>query len=164
MTNFERTKQPIAVFENAGRIAFGMQIPIGNNPYPKTDKNGVAEPSNLAWDRGYKAAEEEAFLKEHPAPVAKFGARGMDRLCAIEHTGVGWPAKSRSVAPGRIPERRREQVVEIKRPRQRSRLARVEQCLEHILFTLIVDELHRRGDMLCLDHAPRDAAPAAGFR
>ena len=66
MTNFERTKQTIAVFENAGRIAFGMQIPIGNNPYPKTDKNGVAEPSNLAWDRGYKAAEEEAFLKEHP--------------------------------------------------------------------------------------------------
>ena len=69
MTNFERTKQPIAVFENAGRIAFGMQIPIGNNPYPKTDKNGVAEPSNLAWDRGYKAASEETFLKEHPARV-----------------------------------------------------------------------------------------------
>ena len=71
MTNFERTKQPIAVFENAGRIAFGMQIPIGNNPYPKTDKNGVAEPSNLAWDRGYKAASDEAFQKEHPARVER---------------------------------------------------------------------------------------------
>jgi len=67
MTHFERTKQPIAVFENAGRIAFGMQIPIGNNPYPKTDKYGVSEPSNLAWDRGYKAASDEAVQKERPA-------------------------------------------------------------------------------------------------
>ena len=71
MTLFERTKQPIAVFENAGRIAFGMQVPLGNNPYPKTDKDGVAEPSNLAWERGYKAASEEAFLKEHPARVER---------------------------------------------------------------------------------------------
>ena len=66
MTIFERTQQPIAVFESAGRIAFSMQIPITSNPYPRTDANGVAEPAAQAWDRGYKAANEEAFLKEHP--------------------------------------------------------------------------------------------------
>jgi len=67
MTCFERTKQILGVFEHAGRIAFGMQIPKGNNPYPKTDANGVAEPSNLAWDRGYQAATDAAYLREHPA-------------------------------------------------------------------------------------------------
>ena len=71
MTSFERTKQPIAVFENAGRIAFSMQIPITSNPYPRTDANGVAEPAAQAWDRGYKAANEEAFQKEHPARVER---------------------------------------------------------------------------------------------
>lgn len=71
MTNFERTKQPIGVFENAGRIAFGMQIPIGNNPYPKTDKEGVSEPANLAWDHGYKAAADEAFQKETATRVGR---------------------------------------------------------------------------------------------
>jgi hypothetical protein len=67
MTIFERSKQPLSVFEHAGRTAFAMQIPKGNNPYVKTDKNGVAEPSNLAWDRGYQAAADEAFQREHPA-------------------------------------------------------------------------------------------------
>lgn len=67
MTNFERTKQPLGVFEHAGRIAFGMQIPKVNNPYPKTDANGVDEPSAKAWDRGYQAAADEAYAKEHPA-------------------------------------------------------------------------------------------------
>jgi hypothetical protein len=67
MTSFERTKQPIAVFEHAGRIAFSMQILKVNNPYPKTDANGVPEPANLAWDRGYDAANNEAFQREHPS-------------------------------------------------------------------------------------------------
>jgi len=67
MTSFERTKQPIAVFEHAGRTAFSMQILKTANPYPKTDANGVPEPANLAWDRGYDAANNEAFQREHPA-------------------------------------------------------------------------------------------------
>lgn len=67
MTIFERTKQTLAVFEHAGRTAFAMQIPKVNNPYPKTDASGVAEPSNLAWDRGYQAAADETYAKEHPA-------------------------------------------------------------------------------------------------
>ena len=71
MTHFERTKQPIAVFENAGRIAFGMQIPIGNNPYPKTDTNGVAEPAESGVGSWLQSRSEEAFLKEHPARVER---------------------------------------------------------------------------------------------
>lgn len=72
MTSFERTQQPLFVFEHAGRIAFAMQIPKTNNPYAKTDRNGVAEPSNLAWDRGYQAATDEAFQHERPAkPVER---------------------------------------------------------------------------------------------
>lgn len=67
MTSFERSKQPLSVFEHAGRTAFAMQIPKANNPYPKTDANGVNEPSAIAWDRGYQAAADEAFQKEHPA-------------------------------------------------------------------------------------------------
>jgi hypothetical protein len=55
------------VFEHAGRKAFGMQIPKVNNPYPKTDAYGVVEPAAQAWDRGYDAANNEAFQKEHPA-------------------------------------------------------------------------------------------------
>lgn len=72
MTTFERTKQPLSVFEHAGRTAFAMQILKTANPYPKTDANGVAEPAALAWDRGYDAASNEAFQKEHPArPVER---------------------------------------------------------------------------------------------
>jgi hypothetical protein len=67
MTTFELTKQPLSLFEHAGRTAFSMLILKTANPYPKTDKNGVAEPSNLAWDRGYDAASNEAFQKEHPS-------------------------------------------------------------------------------------------------
>jgi hypothetical protein len=44
-----------------------MQIPKVNNPYPKTDAYGVVEPAAQAWDRGYDAANNEAFQKEHPA-------------------------------------------------------------------------------------------------
>jgi hypothetical protein len=67
MTTFERTKQPLSVFEHAGRTAFAMQILKTANPYPKTDANGVAEPAALAWDRGYQSAADEAFQKERPA-------------------------------------------------------------------------------------------------
>jgi hypothetical protein len=72
MTSFERTKQPLSVFEHAGRTAFAMQILKTANPYPKTDANGVAEPAARAWDRGYQAAADEAYQKEHPArPVVE---------------------------------------------------------------------------------------------
>jgi hypothetical protein len=67
MTSFERSKQPLSTFEHAGRTAFMMVILKTANPYPKTDANGVAEPAALAWDRGYQAAADEAFQKEHPA-------------------------------------------------------------------------------------------------
>lgn len=66
MTSFERTKQPLSVFEHAGRTAFAMQINKLSNPYPKTDANGVDEPAAKAWDRGYQAAADEAYQKEHP--------------------------------------------------------------------------------------------------
>jgi hypothetical protein len=66
MTSFELTKQPLAVFEHAGRIAFAMQIPKVNNPYPNGDKNGVPGPAHLAWDRGYQVAADEAYQREHP--------------------------------------------------------------------------------------------------
>jgi hypothetical protein len=67
MTEFERTKQTIAVFEHAGRIAYAMQIPVANNPYPKTDAQGRPEPAFAAWDRGYALAGEETFQKARPA-------------------------------------------------------------------------------------------------
>lgn len=67
MTSFERTKQALSVFENAGRNAFAMQIPKSSNPYPTHDTLGIVEPSHVAWDRGYQAAADDAFQKDRPA-------------------------------------------------------------------------------------------------
>jgi len=67
MTTFERTKQPLSVFEHAGRTAFLMLIFKSDNPYPKTDKHGVNEPANLAWDRGYQLEADALTAKTRAA-------------------------------------------------------------------------------------------------
>lgn len=108
MTTFERSMQPLSVFEHAGRTAFTMQILKVNNPYQKTDANGVAEPSALAWDRGYQAASDEAFQKEHPArPVVARKPSPSFRRPPQQHT--------RNVRPANHPRWKGGPMAEVKR-------------------------------------------------
>lgn len=66
MTKFESIHQTISVFEHAGTLAFRMLILKTDNPYPKTDSFGVAEPSNIAWDRGWQSAADAVAIKVRP--------------------------------------------------------------------------------------------------
>jgi hypothetical protein len=82
LTKFESIHQTISVFEHAGTLAFRMLILKTDNPYPKTDSFGVAEPSNIAWDRGWQSAADavaiRSFVKRtyvKPMPYVKRPAR-----------------------------------------------------------------------------------------
>jgi hypothetical protein len=66
LTKFESIHQTISVFEHAGGTACRMLILKTDNPYPKTDKNGVPEPAFQAWERGWKSAADAGAIKVRP--------------------------------------------------------------------------------------------------
>lgn len=93
MTKFERACQPLSVFERAGRTAFLMLILKIDNPYPRTDKNGIIpEPANLAWDRGYQEEADALAAKTRAAkPVVARKPYSFKRPISARKPGSAFP-------------------------------------------------------------------------
>ena len=113
-------------------------------------------------ERVRRPRRSRAFEEEQQPPEGDLGDRGVDLLGGVEHRRRRASAAEARVGARLVAKRREQQIMEARAFRRHGRLGGIEQLLERVLLVGIVDQLHRRDAVLCLDHSPDRAGPGAG--